>query len=639
MRKLRGIKLTESVLPVIALLSAIFLMLLYVEYRATQEAEATHLIHITAQSSVETRAEEDANSIVEVDFSSDPRIEKAQAYIAEKAYDKAEAIYFSILAKEPSAQIHNWLGTLYLKEGLNTQAVVSFSNALKLNSNYYRARYNRALAYSALDEPQKAISDYNVVILGFVNHAKSHFNLGLLYYQLKDYPAAITAFRRTAQLSSGDKEIKALYLLGKSYMKINPMQKQAAIDTFNKVIRLKPNHIGSRLALVDLEYPQSTEGLKQRLEKYALMLELEPENIAIYRAVYETYHRLGMQKSAKEIVEQALLHEPNNITLQFELVHTLVGLKEYDEAIVYVKNILTLDEQNSKAYFRLGRLYYLKGDFKNALVAYEKVMTLKERVSPELWNNMGLLYSKMKRFDDAFDAYMQALALRRDYAEVYYNLGVMSLKQKAFEQATNYFREAIARRENYAQAYYNLALSYANLQQNKASIEAYKKVLALKPNDVRIQLNLAVRYSKVGSLQSAQTLYLSILGKDDSYYTAWLNLGLVYLQQKKYVEAIEALEKAITLEPESSKARRALAKSHSLKGDDKAAIEILYRLLAQNPADIKTRLAYARSYYRAKKRNTALREYQKVLKLDPTNKVAIKMIDKIETRKRKKNEK
>ncbi len=630
-------KLTESVFPLILLLSGIFFILLYVEYRASKDAETTYYIHITAKSSVNIQDEEQSNSVMEVDFSSDPRVIKAQKLIEEKEYAKAEVIYFTILAEEPSAQIHNWLGTLYLKEKLYTKALVSFSNALKLNPDYYRARYNRALIYSMLDEHEKAIRDYKAVITGFENHAKSHFNMGVLYYQKKEYALAIAAFKRTSEISSGEKKIKALYLLGRSQMKIEPAQNEAARESFEKVIRLKPDHIASRLALVDMAFAKSEAGEKQRLEEYALMLEMEPANIAIYSAMYEAYHALGQEKAAKAIIQKALLHEPNNISMRFALVQTLIRLKQYSEAISQLQKILIIAPENTKAYFLLGRANYLKGSYTEALSVYEKVMDLTSRPRPELWNNIGLLYSKMERFDEAHNAYMQALALRSEYPEVYYNLGVLMLKQKVYEEAASYFNKAVSQRGSYRQAYYNLGLVYAKLGRNKDAIKAYQRVLELDPDNIRVQLNLAVRYSKVGELSRAQKLYETILEGDSTYYTAWLNLGLVYQEQKAYNKAIEALNKAVELEPESKKAHRSLAKNYSLNGDYKAATAILYKLLAQDPADIKTRLAYARSYYRAKKRNTALREYKKVLKLNPDNKVALKMIEKIETKKRNKN--
>lgn len=630
-------KLTESVIPVILLLSGIFFVLLFVEYRASQEAEKAHHIHITAQTSVQSVLENEMNTVVEVDFSDDPRIVQAQGLIAEQKFSEAEKIYFSILAQDSSAQIHNWLGTLYLKQEAYDKAVVSFSNALKLNSRYYRARYNRALAFSALDEDQRAISDYQAVIQDFDSHVKSHFNLGLLFYRQKEYTDAVDEFKRTAALGSGDIKVKALYLLGKSYTRLFPLQTEIAKASFNEAIRLKPNHIESRLALVDLEYPKNEEGYAKKLEALDVMLSLEPENIAIYRAVSKVYLALGKKSLALKSLQEALLYEPNNLELQFDVVELLIRLHKDDEAITALEKILTIEPTSTKAYFLLGRLYYLQGAFDASLSAYNKAQALKPEGSPELWNNLGLLYAKMERYDEAKEVYMKALSLRSAYPQVYYNLGLLAYKQKEFDRAQGYYEEAISLRPDYHQAYHNLALVFTKLGENDKAIAAYIKVLEVKPDSVRDKLSLAVRYSKVKEYNKARAIYEAILDKDSSYFTAWLNLGLVHYQQKEYQHSLEALEKAVELEPESEKAYRALAKSYSALKMHDEAISILQKLLEKNPSDVKTRLAFARSYYRAEKRNTALREYNKVLRLDPENSVAKKMIERIEIKKRKNN--
>ena len=630
-------KINESIIPVILLLSGIFFVLLFVEYRASLDAEKAQYIHITAQTSAQNIPENEMNTVVEIDYSDDPRIVKAQALIAEQKFSEAEKIYFSILAQEPSSQIHNWLGTLYLKREEYDKAIVSFSSALELNSRYYRARYNRALAYSALDEVQKAISDYQAVIQDFDAHAKSHFNLGLLFYREKEYVDAADEFKRTAALSSGDKKVKALYLLGKSYTKLFPLQTEIAKGAFTEAIRLKPDHIASRLALVDLEYPKNEEGYEKKLEALNVMLSLEPENITVLRTIANVYRALDKEDIALKSLQQALLYEPNNLAIQFEAAELLIRLRKEQEAIAVLEKILTIEPTSTRAYFLLGRIYYLQGSFEASLSAYSKVHSLKPDGSPELWNNLGLLYAKMKRYDDAKDVYAKALSLRREYPQVHYNLGLLSLKQKELEKAQGHFEEAIRQRPDYHQAYYNLGLVFARQGENDKAIEAYQKVLTIKPDSVRVKLNLAVRFSKTKKYAQAREIYEKILEKDSSYFTAWLNLGLVYYQQKEYALSQEALEKAIALEPESQKAYRALAKSYSAQKMHDEAINILRKLLNQNPSNVKTRLAYARSYYRAKKKNTALREYKKVLKLDPENIVAKKMIEKIETRKRKKN--
>ena len=144
-------------------------------------------------------------------------------------------------------------------------------------------------------------------------------------------------------------------------------------------------------------------------------------------------------------------------------------------------------------------------------------------------------------------------------------------------------------------------------------------------------------YSKLKAYDKAEALYKEILEKENSYFAAWLNIGLVYYHQKEYALSEAALEKAVALEPEDDKANRALASTYSALKKHDDAIKILQGLLEQNPSDIKTRLAYARSYYRAKEREKALDEYKKVLSLDPENSTAKKMIEKMETAKAENN--
>ncbi len=623
-------RITESIIPVLLLLSAIFLVLLFVQYRASQDAEMAHHIHITAQTSVEENRKNEMNDVAEVDFSDDPRVAQAEALIAKGKLTEAENIYFSILVKEPSAQIHNWLGMLYLKQKKYDKAVVSFSNALKINARYYKARYNRAIAYSALNAYDKAVADYKEVIRFFDAHAKSHFNLGLLYYKHNEYGAAAEEFERTAGLSGGNIKAKALYMLGESYLLVSPPKREEAAAAFTAAIRLKPDHVGARLALLELKYPQDEEGYQMRLEALEVMRDLEPENIEVYRAISKVYLAKNKPSKALRTLQQALLHEPDDVELQFEVIELLMRLKKNQEAIAALENILTVDASNAKAYQYLGNLYFRQESYAAALDAYNIVVALTGEGSAELWNKMGLLYVKMERFEDAKKAYEKALKMQRNYSETYYNLGVLSLQQSSYAEAEGFLNQAIRLHPDYAAAYLELADLFIHKEQYRQAVDAYLKVLRLTPDAAHVKLDLAVCYTKLKEYDKAQALYEEILEEDSSYFKAWFNIGLVYYRQKAYEQSRDALEKAVELEPEDDKAYRALAKTYSALQKHNKAIEILEQLLAQNPSDITTRLAYARSYYRADKRDVALSEYKKVLSLDPQNSSAKKMIEKIE---------
>jgi len=622
-------KITESVIPVILLLGAIFVLLFFVQYRASLDADKAKYIHITAQTAMPTASEDDMDTFAESDFSDDPRIVKAQALIEEKKYAKAENIYFSVLAKEPSAQVHNWLGVLYLKQEDYHKAVVSFSNALKLNPRNYRARYNRALANTALNEDIKAIKDYKKVIKSFDAHTKSHFNLGLLYYKQKLYDYAIAEFTKTASLSSGDKKAKALYLLGKSYMRFSPDTAKKAEEAFTSVIRLKPDHISSRLALIKITYPKETENYEEQVQALQKLIDLNPESLLVYRTLADVHHANKNINQKLAVLEEALRHEPNNIDLQIETSVLLMKVNKTQDAISRLENVLTVEPENTKVYFLLGRLYYLQANYDAALSSYAKIHKLHPKGSPELWNNLGLLYTKMKQYEKAQEVYDKALVLRKDYPEANYNLGLLFVKTKKLEKAKTYFQKAIELRPKYAQAFYSLASVYAQLNEHEKAVEAYEKTLLLSPNKIRAKLNLATQYTKLNTLKKAQAIYKDILEKDDSYFTAWLNLGQIHYQLKDYERSIEALNKAIVLEPEHKKAHRSLAKSYrALKMFDEALI-ILEKLLDKDPSSVKTRILYARTFYRYKKYDAALAEYEKIIRLKPKHKLATKMIKRI----------
>ena len=633
--KINWHRITESIIPVILLLSLIVFILMYVEYRSSQNSERTHYIQISANMELEISVEE-ANSIVEDDYSDDPRIVQANELVKQNRYKEAENIYFKVLAKEPSAQIYNWLGTLYLKQKKYSKAVVSLSSSIDTNPRYYRAYYNRALAYNELKEFQKAIKDYNKVLKIVNTHVKAHLNIGLLYYKQKEYQKAIDIFKKSVTLSSGDKKVKAYYLLANSYTNIEPADRRKAAQAYTEAIRLNPRHIPSRLGLINIEYADNKDGFEKKIEALKELLKLENENISIYRALSDVYMKLSNEKLALQNLEQALLNKPNNISLQFETIDLLIRLKKYQEAMVILDNILRLRPKSIKAQLLLGELFYKQGEYRSSLDMYNKVLTTKKNGTYELWNKIGILHAKTKKYDEAKKAYNKALKLRSDYPQAYYNLGLLYLKKDDFKNAEIFFNKAIAFRDDYKQAYIKLAFIYEKQNKLTQELKTLEKIVKIDPESISNQLDLAIMYSRNNQYLKAQKIYEDVLNKDSSYYSAWLNLGLAFYKQKSYEDSVEALKKAVELE-DSEKANRLLARSLlSLKKYDES-IKILRKVLGKNPSSIKTRLAYARTYYRAKKRNTALREYKKVLKLDPDNKVAIKMIEKIQTKRRNRN--
>ncbi|WP_457746788.1 tetratricopeptide repeat protein [Sulfurimonas sp.] len=617
--------ITQSILPVIALLSTIFFVLLLVQYKAMQKSDRAKYIYISANENVNTNINE--NEIFENDYSENPIVLKANDLLQKKKFNKAENLYYQLLSNQTSPQIYNLLGILYLKQKLDNKALVAFSNALKLDPGYYKARYNRALIYSSIKKYKDAEADYKKILSSFNAHSKTHLNLGLLYYKTKRYNLAIQEFLETIKLSSGEKKIKAYYLLAKSYSKITPPQKTKAIEAYKELIRLNPAHINAHIALALLE----NNDAMQQIGALKKLLNLSNNALSVYKAMIKIYKQKNQQALILQTIKNAMLNHPNNIKFKLELIEILLKTKNNADAKNQLLSLLEIDKKNTQALFLLAKTYSNLQEYEKSLEIYKNILKIQNKnISAEVLYNLGLLYNKMQRYPEAKESYLSAIEKKHDYAEAYYRLAQLSLKIKNKNEAIKHLTKAIELKRNYISAYKALAKIYSNDGEYLEAIELYKRVLSFAPRNIKIKLSLANKYAKIKNYTKAKEIYEEILQKDKSYFLAWLNLGLAEYNLKEYDSAKKSLMHALELKNDANKAYRILAKVYIASQEYNEAIDILMKLLDQDPSDVKARLYYANSLYKTNEYDKAIKEYKKILALNPNNQKAKTMIEQLQ---------
>jgi tetratricopeptide (TPR) repeat protein len=97
--------------------------------------------------------------------------------------------------------------------------------------------------------------------------------------------------------------------------------------------------------------------------------------------------------------------------------------------------------------------------------------------------------------------------------------------------------------------------------------------------------NRAVEAQRANDLQTAETEYRLITSRNPRFAGAYLNLGLVYHQQKKYPDAVNVLKTAVQLDPHALGSQLFLGIDEYLTGDFKSAQEHLRKALAADPKD------------------------------------------------------
>ncbi len=608
--------LRESFIPILLVLGALFLLLLYVRYEANLEADQVTVITIQAPGSTAPVDDEEAMPSISTARSDDPRYLAAAKLAEAEHWQEAEAEYRRILAEAPSSQAWADLGVIRYRLEDYAEALADFDRAVNLEPVFVGAYFYRALAYKRLDRLAAAEADYRSLIAAAPYHFEGHYNLGLLLLQRGEYAQSAELLLKASELGGGERRARALYHHGEALLAQGKGYFGRARQSFERAIRLHPAFVEPRLALAEME-PDTAAGRESAAEWYQQALKLasgSPVNLA---KIALGLRSRGRDDEAKTIYLKAIELDPTYTLAQYNLGVLMLDHKEWAQAAERFRTVLQYEPEHEQAWFNLGRSAFRLKDYEAAATHYQKAMALRGGDYPEALLNLGLVHSARNDYASAVAAYQRAIELQPGYASAWYNLGLAQRRRDDMPAAIQAFLSAINSRPDYPQAWYNLGLSYAAIGDNEQAIQAYEKAIELRPGYRSAQLNLAVRWSREGNDERAVAIYRDVLERHPTYSLAWGNLGQALQRLGRHEEAVEALSRAIELEPGNARAHALLASSLSELARFDEAFPRFQQALDMEPGDSELRLAYAHALRVAGSLSQAHEEAQKGLKLQP----------------------
>ena len=612
----------ESLIPFIAVIIMIFVLLLYVQYRSTIDAERVTLIeieHSAPMLSLEGPAD-GAGAELHTFYtarSDAPTHVEAEKLIAAGRLIEAESRYKQRLAAQISSETLNDLGVLYYKMSDPERALVQLDLAINTRPVFSSAYFNRGIILSALGRYVDAAADYQRLLKINPNHFEAQYNLGVSYLRQKDYPHAIDAFEKAATLAGGSRKARALYNLGIAYRAADENDYERSRQAFVAAIRLKPDYLEARIGLVTIE-SASVPGQQQALAELEKILSIKPSYSRAYFQRALIHNKQGKADKAASDYQKAIQYNPEYSKARYNYALLMLDSGQWAKAREQLEWILKRSPNHVRSLFNLGRAVYAQKDYDAALKHYYDAIYLMRGDYPEAFLNVGLAHSARNENEAAVYAYQEAIRLRPAYPEAWYNLGLIYLDNKEYDNALNAFQSALEYDKNYAQAWFNIGVIYARLNKNDLAIDAYKTALAIRPDYQFAKLNLAIRFVKNKQYGDAISLYRSVLEEDDSYATAWYNLGLAYRETKDYAAAELAFRKLLTLEPDSMKAHRALARVMVAIENYEEAISLLQKTVDIDPANYRLHIELGRALRKGGYKKAANKAYRKakILKQD-----------------------
>lgn len=195
----------------------------------------------------------------------------------------------------------------------------------------------------------------------------------------------------------------------------------------------------------------------------------------------------------------------------------------------------------------------------------------------------GLSWHQAHLYMDLETLYRDIVARNPDGSLVYLNLGVVYQRQGRYDEAIRLYRDLIAMRPDYTRAYAHLGAVYASLGRHAEAAIFYEKALAIEPQFAEVRHYLGRSREAEGRLDDAIAEYQAAVAARPDLAPAALSLGRAYVIAGRPAEAIRPLKVAIGSEPRLAEAHYVLGMAYGTLGHRSEAIDAYKAAVALIP--------------------------------------------------------
>ena len=260
--------------------------------------------------------------------------------------------------------------------------------------------YSEAKQAQARGDQAEAIAKYQSILHIAPRLSAAYNNLGLLYFQKRDYPEAIAILEKG--LKTNPKMHSATALLGIClYAQGDYQQAQVRLET---ALRSDPKDNNAELFLAkDLIKLGDLEGASQHLRQLSRR---NPQEQEVWYLLGKTYMQLS----------ETALNKMNAIDSTSVLAHEMSGeimesMKNYDGAVVEYKKAVETAPQEPGTHYKLGNAYWFLGAWDAAIEQFKAELVNDPRNCAAQGQIGDILIEQRMNFEEGLAEVEKALSI------------------------------------------------------------------------------------------------------------------------------------------------------------------------------------------------------------------------------------
>lgn len=523
----------------------------------------------------------------------DALYQAALTYEAQSAYEEAIEAFKKIISIAPES-----------KNAKEAEKRIE-ENVRRLNT---RKHFEATAEFMRKEMWPEALKEGREVLAVEPKNPNALFNLGLILYQIKDNTPAIDALKQAIEIDP--KFQKAILQLGviyddqgnyreaagyyKQVLEINEKTSEGEKAKERiEVLRYITESEEKATATMDLLKNKDVEGAIKETEALLLVRKDDPKLFYTLAVLYMTASRL---KDAVATLEKAIALDPGNKEMRFLVAQLYESIKEYQKAADAYHVVVTLEGESprgkeaavkaitmvTRSHFEKGKRFMTGGSYEAALQEMQSILEISPDEPIALFN-IGILYDRLNRPEDAVDSLKRAVLISPDYIQAYTQLGLVFEKLRKFPEAREAYGKVISlqtkgRESQIARAKIELLNEYETLSAHldkgiklmdekdwAGARKEFNTGIALNPKNYLGYYYLGAVLIREGIYDEAKAAYKKVIEINPKYFSAYLSLAALLVKLEEYGEARDLYLKVVKLGEQTPEADMASEMLKQLK--------------------------------------------------------------------------
>jgi len=323
-----------------------------------------------------------------------------------------------------------------------------------------------------------------------------------------------------------------------------------------------------------------------------------------------------------ELLRKALALNPAQSSALTKIGDAYLARKNYGEAKRYFERALRISPEDRKVNQRMGIISEVEGKIDQAISFYERGVAGTPAEYAGVKVNLGRLYNAKGMFSRTVDLLSKSRASSADARLV---LGTAYLGLGKSAPAIVEFKAVKAAEPKSGRGQMALGIAYRAAGDNKSSVSELREALSLKPDSAHAHMQLGETYYAMKDSGAAlESFEAAARASKDAASAARQRKAEIYLEQKRYVEAIQTCDTIVKSGRATMKTYDMLGTAYQFSNRHKEAEGAFREMARAFPKSAFPSYRLGLFYGYSKKYDAAIEQFRKALAIEPENPVTLK---------------